>query len=79
MSDSEKFYTNGEITVIWKPGLCRHSGNCVRGLGEVFSIHAHPWINIKGAPTERISEQVERCPSGALTYIKKEESSATAR
>jgi len=76
MSDSEKFYSNGEITVIWKSGLCRHSGNCVRGLGEVFNIHVHPWINMEGSSTVQISGQVERCPSGALTYIKNQKAAS---
>jgi uncharacterized Fe-S cluster protein YjdI len=78
VNNSEKVYTNGEITVIWKSGLCRHSGNCVRGLGEVFNVHAHPWIDMSGAPTERISGQVEQCPSGALTFIKNEKAAAAA-
>ena len=29
-------YTNGEVTVVWKPGVCIHSGICVKGLPEVF-------------------------------------------
>jgi uncharacterized Fe-S cluster protein YjdI len=78
MGDSEQIYTNGEITVIWKSGLCRHSGNCLRGLGEVFHLQTHPWIEMDRAPTERISKQVERCPSGALTYRKNPKAVAAA-
>jgi uncharacterized Fe-S cluster protein YjdI len=48
MSESEKAYTNGEITVLWKPGVCVHSGRCVQGLGEVFNVSARPWINMEG-------------------------------
>jgi len=42
MSESEKTYTNGEITVIWKPGVCIHSAKCVQGLGEVFQRQQSP-------------------------------------
>lgn len=72
MGDSQKAYTNAEITVIWTPASCLHSGKCVKGLGEVFSVKARPWINLGVAKTERIIEQVEQCPSGALAYIRHE-------
>lgn len=38
-------------------------------LNEVFNPSARPWINIQGATTERIIEQVRKCPSGALSYL----------
>lgn len=72
MSDSAKSYSNGEITVVWKPGICIHSGKCVQGLGEVFNVHNRPWINIGGSSTDRIMQQVEKCPSGALSYFRNE-------
>jgi len=63
-----KEYTNGEITVIWKPNVCIHSGNCVRGLGQVFNPKSRPWINMYSASTEEIIKTVNNCPSGALSY-----------
>ncbi len=63
-----KEYTNGEVTVVWKNGLCIHSGNCVRGLYEVFNPKATPWINVEASTTEKIIEQVKKCPSGALSF-----------
>ena len=63
-----KNYTNGEVTVIWQPKLCIHSGNCVRGLHEVFNTKQSPWINMDGASTDAIIEQVKKCPSGALSF-----------
>ena len=36
MSDPKE-YSNGEITILWKPELCTHSANCARGLREVFN------------------------------------------
>ena len=32
MKDIVKRYTNGEVTVVWKPELCIHSAVCVGGL-----------------------------------------------
>jgi len=79
MSECEKTYTNGEIAVIWKPGVCLHSAKCVQGLGEVFNVNARPWINMDGAGTARIIKQVEQCPSGALRYLRNEKISNAAR
>ncbi len=60
-------YSNGEITVAWKPDLCIHSGNCVRGLGKVFDPKKKPWIDMSQASSSQIIEQVKKCPSKALS------------
>jgi uncharacterized Fe-S cluster protein YjdI len=64
-------YHNEDITVVWKPKTCTHSKKCWKGLGEVFKPLEKPWVKMGGASSERIMEQVEACPSGALSYIKK--------
>ena len=61
-------YENGEIRVIWRPELCAHSGICARGLPAVFRPRERPWVDVRGAASERIAAQVDRCPSGALTW-----------
>lgn len=61
-------YTNNDVTVVWKPKQCIHSSICWKGLLEVFNPKERPWIKMNGAGTERIIEQVRRCPSGALSY-----------
>ena len=66
-------YTNGEVTVIWKPNICIHSSVCWKGLIKVFDPRERPWIKMDGATTERIIEQVKKCPSGALSYFEKKE------
>ena len=67
-SNLVKEYTNGEVTVVWKPDLCMHSRLCVNGLPSVFDFNARPWINAQGDTTEAIITQVKKCPSGALSY-----------
>ncbi|WP_224483575.1 (4Fe-4S)-binding protein [Robertkochia aurantiaca] len=63
-----KEYSNGEVTVIWKPDLCIHSEVCVKGLSEVFKPDKKPWIQTEAAPSKAIVDQVKKCPSGALDY-----------
>jgi uncharacterized Fe-S cluster protein YjdI len=60
-------YDNSKITVVWQPDLCIHCGNCFRGLPQVFDPRRKPWIEPMAATTEKIIEQVKKCPSGALS------------
>ena len=68
-----KTYDNGEITVVWQPHKCIHSAICFRGLPSVFNPQNRPWVTINGADTDTIAQQVEQCPSGALSLRSKEE------
>ena len=62
-------YTNGEVTVLWKPGLCIHSATCAKGLPHVFQPDLRPWVDMEAGSTEEIVNQIKQCPSKALTYI----------
>jgi uncharacterized Fe-S cluster protein YjdI len=68
MKDITKKYTNGEITIVWKPNMCIHSTICFKGLGNVFDPQRRPWITPEAGSTEQIIDQVKKCPSGALSY-----------
>lgn len=70
VKEKKREYSNGVITVVWKPDKCTHASFCWKELPEVFNPDNRPWVNINGASSERIMQQVERCPSGALTYYK---------
>ena len=64
-----KHYSNGELTVVWKPGLCMHSGVCVRTLPQVYNTQKRPWIEPEKATIEELKTQIGQCPSGALSYF----------
>ena len=70
MKELTKEYTNGEVTIVWQNKLCTHSANCVRGLPEVFNARENPWIKPENAATEKLMEQVKKCPSGALSFYR---------
>jgi hypothetical protein len=42
--------------------------NCFKGLGNVFDPKKRPWVNTEGAGTVEIVDQINKCPSGALSY-----------
>jgi uncharacterized Fe-S cluster protein YjdI len=68
MGGKVKEYSNGEITVVWKPDLCIHSGECVKGSPEVFQPKERPWIKPDNSTSKQIMETIDKCPSGALSY-----------
>lgn len=70
-------YSNEDLTVLWKPHVCIHSKHCWKELGEVFKPSERPWVNMKGATSQRIREQVDACPSGALSYVQKNEAASS--
>ena len=73
-----KKYSNGEVTIVWQPHLCIHSGICASGLPEVFRPKERPWINVDAANTEELVNQVKQCPSGALSYFMNDEDNPAA-
>ena len=62
-----KEYSNGEVTIVWQPKLCIHSGVCVKTLPKVYNTKERPWIKPENATTEELISQVAKCPSGALS------------
>ncbi len=73
-----KKYSNGEVTVVWQPHLCIHSGICAQGLPAVFRPQQRPWIKVDEAKTEGLIFQVKKCPSGALSYFMNDEENMEA-
>lgn len=73
-----KEYSNKDLTVVWKPSTCTHSTKCWKGLIQVFNPKNRPWVNLDGATTAKIKNQIDACPSGALSYKTENESKIVA-
>lgn len=72
MKNIIKKYSNDDITVVWELAKCIHSAIYFNGLPQVFDPRKKPWVNIEGADTMTITEQVKTWPSGALSFFKNE-------
>lgn len=63
-----KEYTEEDFTVTFDPQKCMHSEHCWRELNAVFKPKDRPWIQPGEADRQRVIDQINRCPSGALGY-----------
>lgn len=63
-----KEYSNKDMTILWDASKCIHAGVCVKMLPNVYDPKGRPWIKIDNASTEELKQQIDKCPSGALTY-----------
>jgi len=68
-----KEYSNGEFTIVWKPGICIHAEICAKTLPQVYNPDIRPWIKAENASPAELKEQIDQCPSGALSYYTKGE------
>ena len=66
-------YTNKDITILWKPSICIHAGECVKALPKVYNPRERPWIKIENATTLELKVQIAKCPSKALSYYENED------
>ncbi len=73
---SAREYKSKDIAVYFEPRLCIHSGNCIKGLRQVFDRNKKPWIQPDNADADSIANVVEKCPTGALHYKHLDGSSA---
>jgi len=67
-----KKYIKEELTIVWEPKKCIHAAVCVKELPGVYDPNAKPWIKPENASVDQLKSQIEKCPSGALSYEQKE-------
>ena len=73
----KKTYTKDNLTISWEPDKCIHSTKCWHDLPSVFDPRKRPWVNVDGAELEQIKNQIDLCPSGALSYVLTEDEAAS--
>ena len=74
MSDTKDIhdYPGEKVDVHWDRRLCIHVGECGRAANELFVGGRDPWCLPDTVDLASAVEVVERCPTGALTYTRKD-------
>ena len=79
MAERIQEYRGGRIVVRFEGARCIHSRNCVLGNPQVFAPNAEgAWIRPDSAAGEEVAAIVRACPSGALTYERRDSGNETA-
>ncbi len=73
MSDDKIHKYDGEkVEVAWDGRLCIHVGECTRARDDLFVSGRQPWCEPDRGDADQVAEVVRRCPTGALTYRRKD-------
>jgi len=72
-----KRYKNEDLTILWEPKKCIHAAICVQTLPKVYDPNGKPWIQPENAGIKELKDQIDLCPSGALTYQMENEEKKT--
>lgn len=70
MADKIRTYTGDDIDVTYDTARCIHAAECVRRLPAVFDTRKRPWVQPANASADEVAAVVERCPTGALHYVR---------
>lgn len=71
-NDTVRHYANDAIDISYDPPRCIHAAECIRGLPAVFERNRRPWILPSAASADEIANVIERCPSGALHFQRRD-------
>lgn len=71
--NSEVFtYEGAAVDAQWDKRLCIHVGECTRAKGAIFTSGRNPWGQPDNAEADIVAEVVSRCPTGSLTFERKD-------
>jgi CDGSH-type Zn-finger protein/uncharacterized Fe-S cluster protein YjdI len=65
-------FSGNDVDITWDKRLCIHVQECVRAKGELFVTGRKPWGDPDVTDADSVAEVVSRCPTGALTYRRKD-------
>ncbi len=65
-------YEGRDVVVYYDLGRCIHAAECTHGLPRVFDTASRPWVQPDEASADEVADVVMRCPTGALTYERKD-------
>ena len=65
-------YPGEALDVTWDARVCIHVGECTRARGELFVRGRRPWGEPDRAGAEVVAEVVRRCPTGSLSYRRRD-------
>ena len=67
-SSKVKKYRKEDLTILWEAKKCIHAAVCVKELPGVYDPNGKPWIKPENASIDQLKAQIDKCPSGALSY-----------
>ncbi len=65
-------YTGEQIEIDFDMARCIHARNCYLKLPAVFDPERKPWVDPDAVPADDIAAMIQSCPSGALTYRRRD-------
>ena len=65
-------YNGDQIDVTWLKSRCVHTGACIRAQPRVFDPGSRPWVMCDNSTADKVADAVQRCPTGALHYTRKD-------
>jgi CDGSH-type Zn-finger protein/uncharacterized Fe-S cluster protein YjdI len=72
MEEDVHRYHGTNVEVSFDSERCIHARECVEGLPAVFDTGRRPWVDPDGADAEELAAVIERCPTGALRYERRD-------
>jgi CDGSH-type Zn-finger protein/uncharacterized Fe-S cluster protein YjdI len=72
MKTSPRTHVGTHLDISFAARRCIHAAECASGLESVFDTSRKPWIAPDEAPVDEVTTVVDRCPSGALHYERKD-------
>ena len=67
-----KTYDGQDISISFDMKRCVHARNCFLKLPDVFDPSRRPWVDPDAASADAIAAMIQSCPSGALSYERKD-------